>query len=455
MKNLTLLGIVFALLCCGLVKINLVAQNTEPGVSASGVSVDQDYIDLLKKRVEVARIKFEEIDAAYNAGAQGGTALRQAESRIALATAEAGLYRQTGERENLLAALERKRKAAEFAVDAAKAGRQAGTIPNSLFLDAELALAEAEYELKQAQQGAGDGAQQGAGDGAQQRAGDGAQRSPRIPPLLFQGKTFKQWVELLETELDPKIRAEAFRALTLFGANGRGKEATEVIIDVAKEVNFATLSGSDNPVEKMKHAAIDAFSAGNVRIPIEDSLPILIEKYTSGSNNENEHLLIKSVLWRIPEYFDKEQFSFCYDKLMQWDISNLTDTRPMTLLTVLSKAKDGEMTLKFLRETIKNGDANRFQLVFSNFVPPEMAENKLYIDRGPSFGFVPQVVERESSRTIGGSGRSWIENPRLTPFGQSMLTLLQDEGLKSDDASIRETSQKVVDVLKSIEGMPQ
>jgi len=139
---------VTSLLAVLFIAVQTTAQ--EPGVSASGLSLDQDYIDLLKKRVEVARIKFEEIDALHKVGAPRGSALRQAEARIALATAEAGLYRQTGERENLLAALERKREAAEHSLSAANAGYQSGTVSLSLLLDAQLALAEAEYELKKA-----------------------------------------------------------------------------------------------------------------------------------------------------------------------------------------------------------------------------------------------------------------------------------------------------------------
>jgi len=161
MKNLSITAVVFALFCCGLARINLVAQNTESGTvapvqktgaSATGVSLDQDYIDLLKKRIDVARQKFEEIDAAYKAGQPGGSVTRHSEARIALATAEAGLYRLTGERDLLLAALERKREAAELAVSAAEAAHQAGTVVRSLLLEAELALAEAKYELKKAQE---------------------------------------------------------------------------------------------------------------------------------------------------------------------------------------------------------------------------------------------------------------------------------------------------------------
>jgi outer membrane protein TolC len=130
--------------------------------------VDQDYIDLLKKRVEVAQKKFDWVDAGHKIGAKNMTAWLRAESRIALATSETALYRQTGERENLLAALERRREAANDLVQAVQASYKMGTIPLTQLADAELALAEAEYELKKAKR----------------------------EPVHVQGKTVEQWQEL-------------------------------------------------------------------------------------------------------------------------------------------------------------------------------------------------------------------------------------------------------------------
>ena len=135
MRNLSL--IVFALLCCVFV--------------AKTFAQDQDYIDLLKKRVAVAKVKFMEVDAASKMGMPSGSAPKNAESRIALATAEAALYQHIGDRENLLAALERKREAAKSLVQATNAMYQAGTGSYTQFAEAELALAEAEYELKKTQ----------------------------------------------------------------------------------------------------------------------------------------------------------------------------------------------------------------------------------------------------------------------------------------------------------------
>jgi len=76
--------------------------------------------------------------------------------------------------------------------------------------------------------------------------------------LLFQGQTFERWVDLLETELDPKVRGEAFRALAMFGANGRGRQAAEIIFAHTKGYNY--LIFDDSPEGRMKEAAIDALA---------------------------------------------------------------------------------------------------------------------------------------------------------------------------------------------------
>ena len=434
---------VTSLLAVLFIAVQTTAQ--EPGASAPGVSLDQDYLDLLKKRVEVTRIKFKEADAAYKAGHPSGTALWQAESRIALATAEAGLYRQTGERENLLAALERKREATEDTVHIAKAGYQAGTGPYSLPAEAELSLVEAEYELKKA----------------------------KTPPpalarqFLFQGKTFEQWVELLETELDPKVRAEAFRALALFGANGRGKEATEVVFAQVQAYDYFVYD--DSPAGQMKEAAIDTlapiamsnsfrtFGPGKPAIPLKDSFPILMRNFKDGDVYQQS--LARMVLARpnLPEL--KEYLPVLYETAMNWEVTDAEDDRLSILLSTLGRLDlKGEYVMSYLRNAVKTGNAEHFNATFAKlFSIISMLEGdaRTLIT---NFGFHPFLFKQESDwhGGMGAGGNSLIGSKLdLTLFGEKLLKFLQDEGLESDNESIRETSQKVVDALKSIEDIPQ
>ena len=73
-------------------------------------------------------------------------------------------------------------------------------------------------------------------------------------------------------------------------------------------------------------------------------------------------------------------------------------------------------------------------------------------------GLMPTVVEgsplyrgsRSSNVPVVNNRATWLENPRLTPFGQSLLDLLRSEGVRSSNEAIRTTSQQVVDALTQI-----
>jgi beta-lactamase regulating signal transducer with metallopeptidase domain/HEAT repeat protein len=52
--------------------------------------------------------------------------------------------------------------------------------------------------------------------------------------LRYGGKSFDQWRTELATELKPQVRVEGMKALSAFGANGYGQEATEAILDIMR-----------------------------------------------------------------------------------------------------------------------------------------------------------------------------------------------------------------------------
>lgn len=158
---------------------------------------------------------------------------------------------------------------------------------------------------------------------------------------------------------------------------------------------------------------------------------------------------------------------FCYDALMQWNLSDPDDKRPYMLLSLLASSENGEMVIKFLHETIQNKDASRFQLFFVYFLPTKFDERmNLPVSEngasGPALGLVPEVAmgslspgnltqsQRPSTDNI---RQYWLVNPRLTVFGNSLLALMREEGVTSDNAAIRTTSHQVVDALTQIEAL--
>ncbi len=86
-----------------------------------------------------------------------------------------------------------------------------------------------------------------------------ARGGPSIPverdQLRFAGRNFSQWENLLMTELDPKMRAEALSALGRFGAFGYEQEASAAI---AKFLSKGRLISSDQGDQKVEEAAKEA-----------------------------------------------------------------------------------------------------------------------------------------------------------------------------------------------------
>ncbi len=421
-------------------------ENAKPLADASGsAALDKDYLALLQKRVEMTKRIMDQVLAMNQAGAPGGKGTAFPDAQIKHTSALVDLYRYTGQQEKLLEAVAMKYDAAKAKHQICSAGYKAGTVTLDVLSTAELELAETEYELKAAKLSTKE-------PGTERSAVPGpirGLRSTSIPgslegkkPLLFQGKTFEQWVDDLQTDLDPKVRGEAFRALAMFGANGRGKEAAEIILDAVKGIDYD--QRSNEPLQSMKESALLAFTDKDVRIPFKVSLPLLMQKFVDGDAREQS--FVKNFLMMPLEVFDKEQFSFCYDKLMQWDLSDPKDERPCVLFGVLARTENGEMLLKFLKETIKNQDAPRFALYFKSFT------SKFYPDKssnGYFFGLYPQVIELDHQ----GVGPRKLN--KLTDFGKSLLTLLEECGVTSANETIRETSTKVVASLKSVEEKPE
>src|SRR5262249_31413833 len=85
-----------------------------------------------------------------------------------------------------------------------------------------------------------------------QSAGD---KIPR-EDLRYAGKTFEQWKRDLLTELKPEIRIDGINAMREFGGNGYGKEATEVILEIARGMDSDQSSAGASGVERACHQAI-------------------------------------------------------------------------------------------------------------------------------------------------------------------------------------------------------
>ncbi len=229
---------------------------------------------------------------------------------------------------------------------------KAGTADTKEFCAADLALAEAEYELTKFEKEA--------------RA---AMRGPdRSCGLTFQGKTFEDWKWELQTELDPKCRTEAIRAMAAFGAHGRGQEVMKIIAGMAKRYNFSTIDGSD--FGKLKQAAIDAICLQEPAIPQEDSLPTLLRLLEEG--NDSEFSFAAWTLSRLGKISEKDAVEKIYACMWSKNFDKRNADQKKWLFQVLCRCADTDTVLKFLSESIKQNDEERFGLMFTDLrqIPP-------------------------------------------------------------------------------------
>lgn len=83
------------------------------------------------------------------------------------------------------------------------------------------------------------------------------QPSTTRPDVRYDGKTFIQWRNALQTELSTEKRTDAIKALAAFGRAGYRQEVAETILDIAGEYDFTILEGDASPEGKLKETILD------------------------------------------------------------------------------------------------------------------------------------------------------------------------------------------------------
>lgn len=422
--------------------------------------VDPDYLRLLKQRVETAEAIASSVEALYKIGAPGGRAQTFHETQMKLAATEADLYQAMGDKEKYREALKRKFENAAQRFHALDVGFKASNgVTWNQVLEAKQDLAEAEYEWKQAEKQKDPTRQTPFGAGAPSKPETNAVFQKR--EMTFQGKTFDRWVEELKTELDPKMRAEAFRALTTFGANGKGKEAAEVIVSELQNYDYGNYDNS--PMGLMKEAAIKAFAnlpPFDPCIPVNDSIPVLLRCFKEGNTSQ------RSLAWTVFSRFRPENTKGIDPEILYDLLWNLEDDAeysekfgPRQALFQVFCATDptGDRSLRFLKEAIKGDDEKRFSSFFATTLLYEKRK-KDQTDPEPwsfRFGSIHLFVftNEPHDQNIMGGGMAQVPDTKKkrTPFGDKLLKFLQEEGVNSDNETIRETSKKIVEILLSVD----
>jgi len=175
----------------------------------------------------------------------------------------------------------------------------------------------------------------------------------------------------------------------------------------------------------------------------------LLHHFKEGDASQQSLAMMVLMRPSLPEM--REHLPVLYDVAINWDAPIEQDERLSALLSMLGRLDPtGEWVLRFLRETVRTGNGEHFELVFANWLVH-------YANRGHQRGFgnfqlLPNPFQNEQMASPW-SGRSQTP-PHITaefsPFGEDLLQFLQEEGLQSTSATIRATSQAVIDVLVAI-----
>ena len=104
-----------------------------------------------------------------------------------------------------------------------------------------------------------------------------AGRRPKMELLRYRGKNFDDWRTVLATDLKPEVRAEAIKALSAFGANGYGREATLAIVEAMRGYEI-------NPGDAEGNKVMEVARQGLRKIG-QEAVPILVEELKKGRKN--------------------------------------------------------------------------------------------------------------------------------------------------------------------------
>jgi beta-lactamase regulating signal transducer with metallopeptidase domain len=110
--------------------------------------------------------------------------------------------------------------------------------------------------------------------------------------LVYDGKTFSYWVNLLRTDLSIERRTEAMRVLAAFGANGYGREAAAAVLELMRNYNVFGQT-ADIRESKLTDAAMEVvknISDDEALLPITEAMK---------SENANQRLFAVVVLPNI------------------------------------------------------------------------------------------------------------------------------------------------------------
>lgn len=176
--------------------------------------------------------------------------------------------------------------------------------------------------------------------------------------LRYDGKLFDEWRQAWRTELSPKKRIEAVKALAAFGANGYGQEATNAILDVAADYDFTILdSTSASEVQKV---VLEVLAPSNHRqVLAQYWLPDLTARL--GRDPDKWRVLTIALLYRLRT--TRESTLAMLQQLATSEVPTIGDAALAALVRSNQLANGAgqvnDMTRKLLADALTSNDPAR------------------------------------------------------------------------------------------------
>ncbi len=251
-------------------------------------------------------------------------------------------------------------------------------------------------------------------------------RQPPLPgdrddqsPLLYDGKTFDQWRDLWTTELKTEKRVECIKALAAFGRAGRGKEASEAILDVAAEFDFGNFEGSS--AQDLKQA-ISQVLAGVEGIEGQHWLPQLMERLKSDPAKWNSF-----AEWVLKDARGKNVAPYLKQLARDPSLSVYARAGAIAGLASQQDIADDAESMTMVREVLTGDDAKMIPTLISNLnfsrleLFPEQAEFLIH--------------KNDAIRNAAwGQFRRGFNPAQGVPFLELFLAMIDDPTRKEDHA---------------------
>lgn len=197
--------------------------------------------------------------------------------------------------------------------------------------------------------------------------------------LKYDGKSFDQWREQLQTDLSPTRRTEAIKAIGEFAAHGYGKQVIEALFETMHDYSMASIDVSHEGL--LKTAAL----AAGKKVPTADRMPAILEALQS--DNQNERLFALSI---IPEDAPKAEIVPLLEAAVSGPDPQIASFARNQLFL---HDHDNATLIAAIRDGLESNDERRVQ-------------SALYMARG--------IVAGQSARSFG-------PNPELLPLALALI----------------------------------